>query len=162
MNNFALPHELQITSATAAADFDLARTLFREYAATLNFDLCFQGFEEELSGLPGKYAPPAGRLLLAHVAGQAAGCVALRPLDTGSCEMKRLYIRPGFRGLKLGRMLAERIVAEARVAGYERMRLDTIATMLAARSLYRSMGFTEIEAYTYNPIANAVYMELKL
>lgn len=162
MNSAALPDDSQIEPAASAAALDLARMLFREYAATLNFDLCFQGFEEELASLPGKYAPPAGQLLLASVAGQTAGCVALRPLEPGSCEMKRLYIRPAFRGMKLGRVLAEQIVAEARTAGYARMRLDTIATMHAARALYRSLGFREIAAYTYNPIPDAVYMELEL
>lgn len=150
---------LRIFPAELSGHLDLARMLFREYAGTLGFDLGFQGFEEELASLPGRYAPPDGRLLLATYEGLNAGCVALRKLGNGVCEMKRMYVRPAFRGLKLGRRLGESILSEARTAGYTRMRLDTIATMQQARTLYASLGFREIAPYTFNPIEGAVYME---
>ncbi|MCW8129932.1 MAG: GNAT family N-acetyltransferase [Planctomycetota bacterium] len=153
---------LRIFAADRPGHLDHARMLFREYAASLGFDLGFQGFEEELAGLPGRYAPPEGRLFLATHEGLNAGCAALRKLEDGICEMKRMYVRPGFRGLKLGRRLAEKILAEARAAGYARMRLDTIATMREARALYASLGFVEIPPYTFNPIEGAVYMECVL
>ena len=138
------------------------RTLFREYADGLGVDLGFQGFERELAELPGDYVPPPGRLLLAFAGDEAAGCVALRPFEPGVCELKRLYVRAAYRGTGLGRRLAEAIVDAGRVAGYDRMRLDTLPTMTAARELYRSLGFTEIEAYRPNPVHGTTYFELAL
>jgi ribosomal protein S18 acetylase RimI-like enzyme len=137
------------------------RALFEEYAAALDVDLGFQDFQRELAELPGEYVPPGGRLLLA-LDPEPAGCVALRPYEPGVCEMKRLYVRPAYRGSGLGRTLAEAIVAAGREAGYERMRLDTMPTMEAARGLYRSLGFAEIEAYRFNPVHGTTYFELRL
>ena len=140
-----------------------ARTLFREYEAWLNLDLCFQNFEKELAELPGAYAPPSGRLLLAFEDNELAGCVALRRLTDGVCEMKRLFLRPQFHGRRLGRGLAERIIEEARVIGYQRMRLDTLSEQMgSAIALYRSLGFGEIAPYYKNPVPGALFMELKL
>jgi putative acetyltransferase len=140
-----------------------ARELFLEYAQSLGVNLCFQNFEEELAGLPGHYAPPEGRLLLAECDGQLAGCAALHPWEPGVCEMKRLYLRPSFRGKGLGRVIAEKIIAEARNIGYHRMRLDTIAPIMKdAVEMYRKLGFREIAPYRPNPIAGAMYMELQL
>ncbi|MFA7006923.1 MAG: GNAT family N-acetyltransferase [Verrucomicrobiia bacterium] len=140
-----------------------ARALFEEYAAWLGVDLCFQGFAAELASLPGLYAPPRGRLLLAWADGNAAaGCVALRPLGDSVCEMKRLFVRPAFRGKGVGRMLAEKVVAEARAIGYASMRLDTLPAMSAATSLYESLGFARIPAYYATPLQNTIFMELKL
>jgi len=140
-----------------------ARTLFREYAGTLGFSLDFQGFDEELKNLPGAYAPPAGRLLIAYQGDEPAGCIALRPLDLDVCEMKRLYARPAFRGKGLGRLLVDRVIAEARRSGYKRMRLDTVASeMQDAIALYRRRGFREIPPYRENPVAGALYLELVL
>jgi putative acetyltransferase len=138
------------------------RRLFQEYAATLGMNLCFDGFEEELATLPGRYAPPRGCLLLAAAGREIAGCAALRPLEPEVCEMKRLYVRPSFRGLGVGRLLAERVIGEGRKAGYRRMRLDTLPSMVNAQALYRSLGFREIPAYRDNPAVGVVYLELQL
>jgi ribosomal protein S18 acetylase RimI-like enzyme len=138
------------------------RELFLEYAASLGFSLCFQGFDEELRELPGIYAPPSGRLLLALEDG-AAGCVGIHALGDGVAEMKRLYVRPAFRGTGLGRTLAVRACDEAKSSGYRSIRLDTIAgTMDSAIALYRSLGFREIPAYRENPIPGALYLEARL
>jgi GNAT superfamily N-acetyltransferase len=140
-----------------------ARELFQEYAQSLGVNLCFQNFEHELAGLPGHYAPPDGRLLLAEYDGQLAGCVALHKWEDGVCEMKRLYLRPSFRGKGLGRATAEKIIAEARSIGYQQMRLDTIEPLMKdAVEMYRKLGFREIAPYRPNPIAGAMYMELQL
>lgn len=144
-------------------ELDGVRSLFREYADSLGVDLCFQGFERELAELPGKYAPPRGRLMVAVVAGGLAGCAALRPLEGGACEMKRLYVRPAYRGLGLGRRLAESIIREARDLGYDAIRLDTIAPIMEqAVALYRDLGFELIPPYCENPVPGALYLELAL
>jgi putative acetyltransferase len=149
--------------AESSAHIAQTRELFLEYAASLGFSLCFQNFEKELANLPGGYAPPEGRLLIAEANGEVVGCVALHKLETGICEMKRLYLRPRFRGKGLGRMLAERIVAEARKIGYERMRLDTVEPVMKdAVAMYRKLGFKKIDPYCANPVPGAVYMELLL
>jgi ribosomal protein S18 acetylase RimI-like enzyme len=153
---------LTIVDAMAVDDGLTVRRLFEEYAASLGLDLCFQGFSEELAGLPGNYAPPGGRLLLALQNGKPAGCVALRPLEPAVCEMKRLYVRPSFRAHGIGRILIDRVVQEARQAGYHQMRLDTLPSMSAAQALYRRFGFQEIPPYHNNPIAGAVFLELQL
>jgi GNAT superfamily N-acetyltransferase len=141
---------------------DVARELFREYAASLGFDLDFQGFPEELATLPGSYAPPRGRLLLAWEGEEAAGCVALRPLGSEICEMKRLYVRPAYRNTGLGGRLVERVIQEAKGAGYGRMRLDTLPSMVGALALYHKMGFRPIPPYWANPTPGAVFLELTL
>jgi putative acetyltransferase len=149
--------------AESPAQIAQARELFREYAQSLGVNLCFQNFEQELAELPGHYAPPDGRLLLADYEGQLAGCVALHKWEAGVCEMKRLYLRPSFRGKGLGRMIADTIIAEARNIGYQHMRLDTIEPIMKdAVEMYRKLGFREIAPYRPNPIAGAMYMELKL
>ena len=152
-----------IAQAESPARIAQARELFLEYAQSLGFSLCFQSFDKELAGLPGDYAPPHGRLLLAEHEGQLAGCAALHKLETGICEMKRLYLRPQFRGHGLGRALADRIIAEARQIGYQHMRLDTVEPVMKdAVAMYRKLGFKEIAPYCANPIAGALYMELAL
>ena len=141
---------------------DVIRALFREYAASLDFDLAFQDFEGELAGLPGGYAPPEGCLLLACHEGRPAGCVGLRKFADDVCEMKRLYVRPAWRGQTIGRALALAAIAEARRLGYRRMRLDTVPGMERAQALYGALGFVEIDAYRCNPIEGTRYMELDL
>ena len=139
------------------------RELFLEYAQSLGFRLCFQSFDQELAALPGDYAPPTGRLLLARLENQLAACVALHKLDQEVCEMKRLYVRPQFRGKGLGRTLAGRVIANAREIGYKKLRLDTVEPMMqAAVAMYRTLGFREINPYRANPIEGALYMELEL
>jgi putative acetyltransferase len=142
----------------------IARQLIEEYAAWLEFKLCFQGFEDEMRSLPGKYAPPAGRLLLALWDGKPAGVIALRPLDEpGLCEMKRLYVRPEFRGHHIGRLLAEHVIREAAEIGYSRMRLDTVAgKMDSAIAMYRELGFKETGPYYQTPVGHTLFMELAL
>ena len=153
---------MDVVHAVTPGQIEQARALFREYERSMGIDLCFQGFEQELVGLPGAYAPPRGRLLLALDGAAPAGCVALRPLADAACEMKRLYVRPAFRGRRVGRLLAERVLAEARVIGYARLRLDTLPSMREAISLYGALGFVEIAPYTTNPVAGALFMELAL
>ncbi len=150
---------IELRPAAFPRDLEVVRELFREYADGLGVDLCFQGFEAELAGLPGKYAPPAGRLLLAWRGDEAVGCVALRPLDDGeSSEMKRLYVRPAARGTHLGRRLAQAICDEAREIGYKRICLDTLPTLTAALGLYESMGFHPIAPHVYNPVEGVLFL----
>ena len=143
-------------------DVPVIRTLFGEYARSLGFDLSFQDFDTELATLPGKYAPPDGTVILAHRDGVPCGCVALRKIDGRTCEMKRLYVRPGNRGLGVGRELVRRILEDGRARGYVTMRLDTLPSMESAVSLYRAFGFVDIEPYIYNPMPGALYMERSL
>lgn len=157
----------RIAQAENESEIAQARELFREYAASLGVDLCFQDFDRELATLPGKYAPPEGRLLLAHPARAAhdaafAGCVALRKIAPEICEMKRLYVRPEFRGKGLGRKLVDAVIAEARAIGYARMRLDTLPAMREAQTLYAALGFREIPAYCENPVPGSRFLELAL
>jgi putative acetyltransferase len=155
--------DLSFAQAETPAQIIQARELFLEYAQSLGFSLCFQNFDKELANLPGDYAPPEGRLLLAEFEGQLVGCVALHKLEPGICEMKRLYLRPQFRGKGLGRVLADRIVAEARQIGYKCMRLDTVEPVMKdAVGMYRKLGFKEIAPYRTNPMAGTLYMELLL
>jgi putative acetyltransferase len=152
-----------MTQASSPAQIAQVRELFLEYAQSLGFSLCFQNFDQELAGLPGDYRPPEGRLLLAEYEGQVAGCVALHKLEPGICEMKRLYLRPAFRGKGLGRKLAEVILEEARSIGYERLRLDTVGPVMKdAVALYRTLGFREIAPYRANPMEGTLYLELSL
>jgi putative acetyltransferase len=151
-----------IRRAESAADFATARALFQEYADWLGIDLSYQDFDRELAELPGAYAPPAGRLLLGEIDGAAAGCVALRPLEPGIGEVKRLYLRPAYRGRGLGRRLAETVVAEARAVGYRTLRLDTLARLTEANALYGSLGFRPIPPYYHNPTEGVLYYELDL
>ncbi len=151
-----------ITPAPSPADIGEVRSLFEEYATSLGFSLCFQDFDRELAELPGAYAPPQGRLLLARVDDAVAGCVALRPIGGDACEMKRLFVRPAFVGRGLGRQLATSIIEQGREAGYRAMRLDTVPTMTVAIVLYSSLGFVDIPPYRENPIPEARYLELRL
>ena len=157
---------IELRRADTAELIEETRTIFREYARSLDVDLCFQSFDAELAGLPGEYAAPGGHLLLAFVDGKVAGCGAFRALSesdyANACEMKRLYVRPAYRRLGLGRILAEALVDEARRAGYSAMLLDTLDDMEAARELYASLGFEEIPPYYYNPIPGAHYLKAQL
>ena len=153
---------IQLVDADTPTRIEHIRVLFEEYARSLGFSLCFQEFDRELTGLPGDYAPPAGRLIVAYGDNKPAGCVALRPIKGSICEMKRLYVRPEFRHTGLGRQLAAGIIADARERGYTHMRLDTINTMTAALTLYRALGFVEIEPYYPDPLPGVVYLELDL
>lgn len=157
---------IQLVSPRTAKDLDALRGIFREYAEGLGVDLCFQSFDQELASLPGDYAPPRGALLTAMVDGALAGCCALRPLDSSdypnAAEMKRLYVRPAFRGLGLGRQLAEATLDAARQAGYTSVLLDTLDDMEAARALYEDLGFEAIPPYYHNPIRGAHYLKADL
>jgi putative acetyltransferase len=154
---------MQLFQATSEDDIQQARSLFEEYAAWLEISLCFQNFDKELANLPGHYAPPSGRLLLAREADELAGCIALRQIEPGVSEIKRLFLRQEFRGQGLGRVLVEAIIEEARKIGYTRIRLDTLPDkMEKAVSLYRSIGFQEIAPYYENPVEGATFMELTL
>jgi putative acetyltransferase len=154
---------LHLEQAEAPEQIALARILFQEYGASLGFSLCFQNFDKELAGLPGDYAPPKGRLLIAYLEGEAAGCVALHEFEAGISEMKRLYVRPAFRGKRVGLALANGIIAAAREIGYKRMRLDTVPSEMAdAVKMYGRLGFKQIAPYRANPQAGTLYMELDL
>ena len=154
---------MRLSQATTTDDIQNARQLFEEYAASLGFSLCFQNFDQELASLPGKYSPPTGRLLLAYSNEQLAGCIALRQLDTDTCEMKRLFVRSDFRGAKLGKILINAIIDEARAIGYKRMCLDTVpGKMDRAIALYEALGFRDVEPYYDNPVEGARFMELRL
>jgi GNAT superfamily N-acetyltransferase len=149
-------------SPFADRDVDAVRMLLVEYAASLSINLAFQSFDDELAGLPGRYAPPGGALLVARLDGEPIGCVGLRPLDDEKCELKRLFVRPAHRGDGTGLRLLEEAVAEARRLGYRRLRLDTIPGMERAQALYERFGFREIAAYTQNPVAGTRFLELEL
>jgi ribosomal protein S18 acetylase RimI-like enzyme len=153
---------VRIVSAQTKKHYDCARDLFLQYADSLGVNLEFQEFSRELNNLPGDYAPPHGCILLAEVSGKFVGCVALRPFKDNICEMKRLYVVPKYQGRGIGRTLACSVIDKARETGYEKMRLDTIASMKEARALYCSLQFRNIEAYRYNPLENPSYMELDL
>ena len=154
---------LRITQATTQSDIQQARSLFEEYAAGLGISLCFQNFDQELANLPGDYAPPTGRLLLAREYDQLVGCIALRPVGPTTCEMKRLFVRPEYRDKGLGRILVEAIIEEARQIGYTHMRLDTLpGRMDRAIALYRAVGFVEIPSYYDTPVDSTTFMELDL
>jgi putative acetyltransferase len=170
----AVPTAMTDTGAVAVSlrpaqfpdDLQTVRDLFLDYQAGLGIDLCFQGFEAELAELPGAYAPPAGALLLACVDGEPAGCCAMRPLyntdHLNACEMKRLFVRPAFRGFGLGRLLVERVLSDGQLAGYTTMLLDTLSDMETARALYQEMGFVEVAPYYHNPIPGAHYLKVDL
>ncbi len=159
-------HHIQLITPETTDELAATSGIFREYAISLGFDLCFQDFEGEIANLPGDYAAPRGALLLAKVNGEVSGCCALRPLDSSdyvnAAEMKRLYVRPGFRGLGLGRQLAEAILDEARMGGYDSVLLDTLDDMEIARAMYEELGFKEIPPYYHNPLAGAHYLKVDL
>ena len=153
---------IHIKEVKGASDLNAVRVLFQEYANSLAFDLSFQDFEKELKSLPGRYAFPEGCLLIAQNQDGSVGCGAVRKINDGVCEMKRLFVRPEFRGIGIGRRLAMKIIRIAVSSGYFRMRLDTTPFMNEATSLYRSLGFYDIEPYCYNPVSGAVFLELDL
>ena len=153
---------MQVLAAHPAPHLPAVREIFTEYASSIEIDLCFQSFDRELADLPGKYAPPEGRLFLALENGLPAGCIALRKIEEGVCELKRLYVRPAFRVGGIGRKLSDAVITAAREIGYERMRLDTLSSMKEAIALYKSLGFRRIAPYYDNPSGSAVFMELKL
>ena len=158
--------DISLRPAQFPEDLQTVRALFLDYQSELGIDLCFQGFEAELAELPGAYSPPAGTLLLACVDGEPAGCCAMRPLfntdHLNACEMKRLFVRPAFRGFGLGRMLVERILSDGQLAGYTTMLLDTLSDMETARALYQEMGFVEVAPYYHSPIPGAHYLKVDL
>jgi putative acetyltransferase len=154
---------MRIVEANTQQDIEHARTLFQEYASGVGISLCFQNFDHELENLPGDYAPPDGRLLLAFDEGQIMGCIALRKLEPGVCEMKRLFVRPQYRGTGLGKILVQSIIDKAHQLGYTHMRLDTMpGRMDKAIALYHSIGFVEIDPYYKSPVEDAKFMQLEL
>ncbi|UCD62598.1 MAG: GNAT family N-acetyltransferase [Candidatus Zixiibacteriota bacterium] len=150
---------LEIVPADTPSQLATVRELFLEYADSLNFELNFQSFDRDINELPGKYAPPEGRLYLARWDGKVAGCIALKKLGPDTCELKRLWVKPAFRGKKIGRALAERVIADAREIGYRKMMLDTIDTMIEAMTLYQSLGFEKTVPYYDNPVKGATHFE---
>jgi len=162
MPSAAIPLPFELRRVEDSGGVESARALFNEYQSDLGIDLSFQGFAEELSGLPGAYAPPAGRLYLAVQARAPAGCVGLRPVSEQTCEMKRLYVRPAHRRRGIGRMLAQRALADARAIGYKRVVLDTLATMHEAHALYAALGFAETAPYAFNPVSGVKFLALDL
>ena len=159
-------HTISLTTPTQAHEMEVVRDIFREYAGTLDLDLSFQSFEEELNTLPGEYARPRGEILLAYVDGSLAGCCALRPLDSvdysNAAEMKRVYVRKAFRGFGLGRQLAEAVLDVARLGGYACVLLDTLNSMESARALYTDLGFEEIPPYYHNPVSGSHYLKVDI
>ena len=153
---------MQIVPVATAADLEEVRALFEEYWASFGFTPCFQNFAGEVAGLPGNYAPPRGRLALARIEGQSAGCVALRPIDSARCEAKRLYVRPAFRGTGAGRALIDWVIAEARAAGYREMLGDTMPVMERALEMYRRLGFEITGPYAEEPTPGAIFLRLAL
>ncbi len=162
MDKMAQNISLKFVEEEDLENLENVKILFTEYSNSLDIDLCFQDFNNELKTLPGKYIKPSGSLILVFVDENLAGCVALKKLEDKVCELKRLFVRNQFRGLKIGKILLEEIVKEAKEIGYAYMRLDTLPSMKSAQGLYEKLGFYDIEPYTYNPIEGARYMELKL
>ena len=154
--------EIVVGKISSGEDLEEIKDLFREYSVSLGVSLCFQGFEEEMAKLPAKYAEPEGSILLAKVDGKPAGCVALWKLEEGVCEMKRLYVRPQFQGIGLGKQMAVAIIEEAQLKGYKTMKLDTLKRLEAANSLYHSLHFIETTPYNYNPESDVTYFEKEL
>lgn len=154
--------KIEIEKISSKQDLEDVKQLFREYANFLQVDLCFQGFEAELAKLPAKYAEPEGSIFLAQVNGQPAGCIALWKLEEGVCEMKRLFVKPEFQGLGLGKILANRLMEEAKIKGYVKMKLDTLRRLQSANYLYKSLGFIETLPYNFNPEEDIVYFEKAL
>jgi putative acetyltransferase len=155
--------EVELRQVDSESDIESAREIFREYEERLALDLCFQNFEDELKRLPGKYSPPSGRLYLARIGDDVAGCIAMRELEPGVCEMKRLFVREDFRGKQIGRMLIDKLLSDARDLGYRRMRLDTFPPKMGnAVRIYESYGFYQIAPYYNNPTEGVLFMELKL